>query len=159
MLKFQEMELLDKQESFILNSHNTIDYEEVMMILKEFDKEFNPIHSSLVNHENYALKLANNAKVITAYYDKTLVAVVFYYENILKHDIYITYLCVKSNYRRFGVSSKIIEFLSESYIPDYQTISLMVRKDNIPAFDFYQANEFSILSQTEKSFLMTKILK
>lgn len=153
------MEFLDKDQFVITITNETIvDYCEILSLLGEFDEEFYPRHSSLVIHEHYAKKLAENSKCIRVFCDGMLSACAFYYENTAANDIYITFLCVKLIFRRKGLSSKIIDYLTKKYSNNYKSISLLVRVDNTPAIKFYRAKDFVFISQNDKQYLMRKCI-
>jgi GNAT superfamily N-acetyltransferase len=90
-----------------------------------------------INLNEYATKLSNYAKILRLNVERTVVGIIFYYEN--NYEIYITHLSVLPEHRNIGYASQMLGQLSKS---SRLPIKLEVAIDNQIARKLYETLGF-----------------
>lgn len=84
-----------------------------------------------------------------------------YYLNTVKHQIYITLICVDSSYQAHGIGSKMLGHIAvkaQTVDYSYSTIALEVNKQNGKAHRFYQRQGFVEQENRGEKMLMVKAI-
>ena len=130
------------------------------MIRELKESDFKRVNE-LLNCFNYSI----DSKIFSEQFTK----VIIYFDEMIKgvlvldyiYDrIEIEYIVVDPRYRKIGVATKLLKYIEENY--KAKNITLEVKKNNIPAINFYNKNGFSIVSvrknyyKDEDGYLMLK---
>lgn len=130
------------------------------MIRELKESDFKRVNE-LLNCFNYSI----DSKIFSEQFTK----VIIYFDEMIKgvlvfdyiYDrIEIEYIVVDPKYRKIGVATKLLKYIEENY--KAKNITLEVKKNNIPAINFYNKNGFSIVSvrknyyKDEDGYLMLK---
>lgn len=95
---------------------------------------------------------------VIIYFDEMIKGVLVF--DYIYDRIEIEYIVVDPKYRKIGVATKLLKYIEENY--KAKNITLEVKKNNIPAINFYNKNGFSIVSvrknyyKDEDGYLMLK---
>lgn len=120
---------------------------------------FYPPLSESVDIEAYAKKLSDKAEFIVCMDGDELLGFTAYYLNTVKHQIYITLICVDSSYQAHGIGSKMLDHIAvkaQTVDDSYSTIALEVNRRNGKAYRFYQKQGFLELENRGEKLLMVK---
>lgn len=130
------------------------------MIRELKESDFKRVNE-LLNCFNYSI----DSKIFSEQFTK----VIIYFDEMIKgvlvfdyiYDrIEIEYIVVDPKYRKIGIATKLLKYIEKNY--KVKNITLEVKKNNIPAINFYNKNGFSIVSvrknyyKDEDGYLMLK---
>ncbi len=130
------------------------------MIRELKESDFKKVNE-LLNCFNYSI----DSKIFSEQFTK----VIIYFDEMIKgvlvfdyiYDrIEIEYIVVDPKYRKIGIATKLLKYIEKNY--KAKNITLEVKKNNIPAINFYNKNGFSIVSvrknyyKDEDGYLMLK---
>ena len=130
------------------------------MIRELKESDFKRVNE-LLNCFNYSI----DSKIFSEQFTK----VIIYFDEMIKgvlvfdyiYDrIEIEYIVVDPKYRKIGIATNLLKYIEKNY--KAKNITLEVKKNNIPAINFYNKNGFSIVSvrknyyKDEDGYLMLK---
>ncbi len=130
------------------------------MIRELKESDFKRVNE-LLNCFNYSI----DSKIFSEQFTK----VIIYFDEMIKgvlvfdyiYDrIEIEYIVVDPKHRKIGIATKLLKYIEENY--KAKNITLEVKKNNIPAINFYNKSGFSIVSvrknyyKDEDGYLMLK---
>lgn len=123
--------------------------EDILVLLKMFDRESEPSLSSHIDLDKWSIKL-ENAVFIHCYLNGEIIGTLAYY---IGEYIFITHIAVKSEYRRLHVAQKMLDSLLLTAKKD---IKLIVRKDNVAAIKFYEKNHFQLSEEDNNEYVLIR---
>lgn len=115
--------------------------EDISVYFGKLDEETITEIETRTNLSEYLTKLSNYAKILRLNAERSVVGLIFYYEN--NHEIYITHLSVLPEHRNLGYASQMLGQLSKS---SRLPIKLEVAIDNEIARKLYKRLGFSEVS-------------
>mgnify|MGYP002515852796 CR=1 FL=1 len=136
-------------------------FEFVYETLKKMSSLFTPPLSESLDIEAYARKLSDKAEFVVCMEEDELLGFTAYYLNTVKHQIYITLICVDSSYQAHGIGSKMLGHIAvkaQTVDYSYSTIALEVNKQNGKAHRFYQRQGFVEQENRGEKMLMVKAI-
>jgi ribosomal protein S18 acetylase RimI-like enzyme len=135
---------------------NNSTQEQIYNHLTSCSKSFTPELSSYVDIEGYSKKLYENSRRIELIVDDILIGLIAFYNNSDQKNLYITNISVVPEYHNQGVAQILLD-TCKSRCTDlqYNNITLEVFKNNKPAINFYEKNDF-ILHETKDNVLILK---
>lgn len=123
--------------------------EDILVLLKMFDRESEPSLSSHIDLDKWSIKL-ENAVFIHCYLNGEIIGTLAYY---IGEYIFTTHIAVKSEYRRLHVAQKMLDSLLLTAKKD---IKLIVRKDNVAAIKFYEKNHFQLSEEDNNEYVLIR---
>lgn len=138
---------------------NSIDYNRLVSLLKEWDGFFVPSLSSYVNHiEEYAYKIYRNADIIEAYNIKgEIIGLLCIYLN--QEVGYLTHLAVNPEYQKQGIGNELLNVSEQIALKKgINKIRLECFKQNQKGVNFYMKNSYKKIRENEK-IVFEKCLK
>jgi ribosomal protein S18 acetylase RimI-like enzyme len=135
---------------------NNSTQEQIYNHLISCSKSFTPELSSYVDIKGYSKKLYENSRRIELIVDDILIGLIAFYNNSDQKNLYITNISVVPEYHNQGVAQILLD-TCKSRCTDlqYNNITLEVFKNNKPAINFYEKNDF-ILHETKDNVLILK---
>jgi ribosomal protein S18 acetylase RimI-like enzyme/SAM-dependent methyltransferase len=135
---------------------NNSTQEQIYNHLISCSKSFTPELSSYVDIDGYSKKLYENSRRIELIVDGILIGLIAFYNNPDQKNLYITNISVVPEYHNQGVAQTLLD-TCKSRCTDlqYNNITLEVFKNNKPAINFYEKNDF-ILHETKDNVLILK---
>ena len=113
------------------------------------------------NLQEYIQKIAKSANVYVIFEEDECIAFAAVYMNDYDNrKAYISLFAVVDNYRKKGIGSYLLSFCEEqAHKKGMNFMILEVRKDNIPAQEFYKRAGYAFMQEeTERAYLMQKSL-
>ena len=123
--------------------------EDILVLLKMFDRESEPSLSSHIDLDKWSIKL-ENAVFIHCYLNGEIIGTLAYY---IGEYIFLTHIAVKLEYRRLHVAQKMLDSLLLTAKKD---IKLIVRKDNVAAIKFYEKNYFQLSEEDNNEYVLIR---
>jgi ribosomal protein S18 acetylase RimI-like enzyme len=135
---------------------NNSTQEQIYNHLTSCSKSFTPELSSYVDIEGYSKKLYENSRRIELIVDDILIGLIAFYNNSDQKNLYITNISVVPEYHNQGVAQILLDTCKSRCTElQYNNITLEVFKNNKPAINFYEKNDF-ILHETKDNVLILK---
>ncbi|RLD61978.1 MAG: GNAT family N-acetyltransferase [Bacteroidetes bacterium] len=133
---------------------------DILLHLKECDELFKPHLSTIVNINEYAKKIKNNALNIEAWVNNNLIGLVACYANDKgQNKAYITNVSVSPEYLKRHIAcnllDKCIEIVKEK---GFSRIELEVEQSNNVAISIYKKKGFIIDKKRNTKNFMVKII-
>jgi ribosomal protein S18 acetylase RimI-like enzyme len=125
-------------------------------LLYKLDNEFDPPLTSHLDIITYIKKIVANAKIVAIIEEGDLIAFIAFYcnDNINKIG-YMSMLAVAKEKRGNGLAKNMINSAIENLKRKrFQKFRLEVYKTNINAIKLYQLNNFTIVEESDFSYIM-----
>lgn len=108
--------------------------------------------------DDYINKLVEHATIISIRENDQIVGAICFYCNNQKDLIaYVSMIAVHTDYRGKGIGDELLSFaMANCRRKGFAHCKLEVNKKNVKALALYNKNGFSILSESEKVYLMQK---
>jgi ribosomal protein S18 acetylase RimI-like enzyme len=124
---------------------NNSTQEQIYNHLISCSKSFTPELSSYVDIEEYSKKLYENSKRIELIVDDVLIGLIAFYNNSDHKNLYITNISVMPGYYNQGIARMLLDTCKSRCVDlQYSNITLEVFKENKPAINFYEKNNFTL---------------
>lgn len=136
-------------------------FEFVFETLKKISCLFTPPLSESLDIKVYARKLSEKADFTVCMLADELLGFTAYYLNSAVHQIYVTLICVDTNYQENGLGSKMLAHITarvKSVDKHYTTIALEVNRRNGKAHRFYLKQGFKEQENRGEKILMVKAI-
>ena len=128
---------------------------EVKNLLDKMSSQFNPSLASTLDIDEYATKLARNAKFLLCIYDGDVVGCIIFYTNISTSILYLPIVWVDSNYRGQAIAKKMFQaIIPYGKTRDINCIDLEVLKNNEIAYNLYKSLGFINIENRGSKILM-----
>ena len=113
------------------------------MIRKYQTSDYNSVEKMLKDEFNISFPQENSfSRQLVCVKDENIVGILLY--SVMYERTEIDYICVKKEYRNKNIATDLINEMFTILIQDnVETVSLEVRKSNIPAQNFYKKMGFS----------------
>ncbi|MDO8254152.1 GNAT family N-acetyltransferase [Shewanella algae] len=134
--------------------------EQVLEFLLEVDSEFSPPLSSKLDLELYAIKIVNNAIIISDIHNgNELRGMAATYANEeRKHTAYLTFIGVKKCFRGLGIARSMINATEAQLLKaGFSILRLEVYKEN-RAIELYKDIGFEVYKESLDSYYMEKVI-
>ncbi len=131
---------------YLISDKNTFD--DILSFMTSVDGDFIPSLFQRIDIKEYIDKILTRATIITSIRDKKMIGMIVFYDNdLVSKEAYITYLAVDGSWRKHGIASLLLE--NASYTAKKKGMkSISVSTCNPKVVSFYQNHEF-ITSKTE----------
>jgi ribosomal-protein-alanine N-acetyltransferase len=137
-------------------TYNKTAFGELLKILKESDKDFQPPLSTRVDIFSYCEKIFQNAQIIGAYDHNQITGIVCMYTNDQEEMIaFITSVCIYKQFRGNKIGHLLMEgaicLARESHM---KSIKLEVGLNNHVAVSLYKKKGFVVIEKIDSSLIM-----
>lgn len=123
------------------------------------ENSFDTPISTVINIPYMAEKWSRFAKFLIAREDQNVTAIIVFYENLEGKYAYIPHFVVLKKYRHLGLGNFVLNCLISLLAKRINYIRLEVLKDNVNARNFYFREDFYVIEEKEKSFILEKNIK
>lgn len=111
------------------------------------------------NYEDFLEKIYSKGITLLAYNKECIGFCTFYANDIVKREMYITLIAVKSEYQGLHIGKGLLEAsCDEGKRRGMESCILEVKKDNVSAIRFYKKNGFHDFKENENSYYLKKQL-
>ena len=135
--------------------------DDILVHLKNVDKNFTPTLSSIINLSDFSKKIYDNATRFEAWHNKNLIGLIsaYYNDNSLKKG-FINHVAIDDSFKSKGISKILMKkCFNYGYKNDFKTISLEVAQNNKIAINLYENFGFKKYSQTSEKINMKAIIE
>lgn len=87
---------------------------EVYCLLKQTANLYTPALNEKLDLQEYSNKLSLNAEFVLCKKDDKTLGYVVFYKNMESKEFYVPLICVKQEYQRMGLASKMLSVLENS---------------------------------------------
>lgn len=141
-----------KTIEYKINQSSNLD---VLQHLHNCDDNFIPKLSNKVNLKDYSNKIFENAVRIEAWISNDLIGLIAVYQNIIKHEMFITNVSIEKKYTGNGIANQLmIQLLILFNSQDFNKIKLEVDVNNKIAINLYTKYNFKLESQNANSLTL-----
>lgn len=117
--------------------------------LKTIDYIGNQIKPNFVNEYDIdKIELYDWLDLLVYEENDKVVGFIEFANNVGNIDIYT--IAVDENFKRYGIATKLIDYVKENY--NYETITLEVRSKNETAIKMYKKNNFEVINIRKKYY-------
>lgn len=122
------------------------------------DSDFTPPLSSRVSLSDYAEKLVAKGTRFEAWCGDELIGLVAAYLNATdRHTGFVSSVCVVERWTKKGIASHLIDAcIQQAEREKLRSVELEVDRMNIQAIQLYAKKKFSIVSSSDRSFIMQR---
>ena len=111
------------------------------------------------NYKEFLEKIYSKGITLIAYNRECIGFCTFYANDIVKKEMYITLIAVKSKYQGLHIGKNLLKVcIEDAKRRGMKTCVLEVQKDNESAIRFYKINGFQDFKETETSYYLKKQL-
>jgi len=134
------------------------DYDKLLNFIQEENNSFPVPLSDRVDLDSYVDKLLNNAVVYGINDMNELCGIICYYKNnFIDKKAYLSYLCIKKEYRGKKAGQKLLDIMTSDCQKDhFKSIILETNKNNKIARNFYEKNGFVLIKEEINSVFYEK---
>lgn len=127
--------------------------------LDKMIRECFPKISARNNYEEFLEKIYSKGITVIAYNRECIGFCTFYANDMVKKEMYITLIAVKSKYQGLHIGKSLLKVsIEDAKRRGMKSCVLEVQKDNESAIRFYKINGFQTFRETETSYYLKKQL-
>lgn len=132
---------------------------EMDFIIQSCDEAFRSVVSKRKNYPKLLAKIFTKGKMLVMYQKEIVGYCAFYANDLQSRAGYISLIAIKRMYQNNHIGAKLLDScLEEMRLYGMKCCLLEVKKHNISAVRFYEANGFSLNRENQESYFMRRVL-